>query len=123
MSEFVNVITKKYVFIPLLVISIIWGLFAFRWLSLLILPVLLFVYISSLRQKKSISSLVLLGLFVLFTLLPFDISFKNVAGGPKVVPYVVGLPNEQAKHQAEKGEIVVGSDVVTGFEPKWVLVW
>jgi len=57
------------------------------------------------------------------TFLPVDISLNNVPGPPRFVPLVMGLPTEQAIEKAERGEIVLGGCIVTGNEPRLVLVW
>jgi len=57
------------------------------------------------------------------TIQPFDITFRDVPGSPKLVPYIMGLPSEEAKLKESQGEIVLGGCIVSGFEPKWVLVW
>lgn len=56
-------------------------------------------------------------------LVPFDITFKDVPGPPRVVPYVVGLPNGKALAAAKRGDVVLHGCVKKGLEPRWIWVW
>ncbi|BBO28127.1 hypothetical protein AltI4_25150 [Alteromonas sp. I4] len=64
------------------------------------------------------------GLYSLFRrLIPLDFTFIDLNGPPKIVHYVMGFPTEEAFTAAERGELVLGSCMVSGFEPKKVVVW
>jgi hypothetical protein len=43
-------------------------------------------------------------------------------GFPHVVPVLCGLPGPQHFERARRGEIVLAGCMVTGYEPRWVLV-
>ena len=53
---------------------------------------------------------------------PVDIS-SHVAGGPRIVPVVFGYPTHETIDAADRGELLLGGCVVTGLEPRWVVVW
>lgn len=63
------------------------------------------------------------GLFLAMTVTPYDIAFEVRKGGPKFLPYVVGLPGARTAARARRGEIVLAGCCSTGFDPKYVLVW
>jgi hypothetical protein len=56
-------------------------------------------------------------------LLPWDISFQNYPGPAHFVPMAMGLPGQEMVLAARNAEIMLGGCVVTGFEPRYVLVW
>lgn len=56
-------------------------------------------------------------------LVPFDITFRDVPGPPRVVRYVVGLPSGEALALARNGDVVLHGCVRMGLEPHWVWVW
>ena len=92
-------------------------------MGLLVLVFLVSVYITiSIHGRGKI---IVIGwlIFVAVTFQPFDITFRNVPGPPRFVPYVMGLPSEEGKLKESQGDIVLGGCIVSGFEPKWVLVW
>lgn len=45
------------------------------------------------------------------------------AGPPKLVPLVMGLPRPEMVERAKRGEVILGGCLVTGFEPKYYLIW
>jgi len=114
----------KYIICPIgFVFSIVWLGIAPRTVGLIILAFLIVAYITISLHRSS--KLIVKGWFVFMavTIQPFDITFRDVPGSPKLVPYIMGLPSEEAKLKESQGEIVLGGCIVSGFEPKWVLVW
>jgi hypothetical protein len=61
--------------------------------------------------------------FWISTFLPVDISLNNVPGPPRFAPLVMGLPTKEGVEKARLGEVVLGGCIVTGNEPRLVLVW
>lgn len=64
-----------------------------------------------------------LALWVLALIVPVDVTFRNVPGPPRLVPYVIGLPSQAAVQSARQGDVVLGGCIRTGFEPLFILVW
>ena len=64
-----------------------------------------------------------LAVFLLATLSPLDVTFRNVDGPPRIVPYGMGLPTPATLERAKRGDVVLGGCIVFGFEPAWVVVW
>lgn len=52
-----------------------------------------------------------------------DISFINLPGPPRVVPYVIGHPGRETMERARRGEVVLNGCTATLLEPLWVVVW
>jgi hypothetical protein len=103
--------------------AVCWELMASRALAA---PLLLVAIVFSpvlMRSKKRGVLVSLWGLFVLATVAPVDVSFRNYPGGPHLVPVIMGLPGRELFDRAKQREVVLGGCAVTGFEPKWVLVW
>lgn len=94
----------RLISLPLL-IAVWWACFSFR------------------RSRRFLRVLVLWILLMLSSFSPVDISFKNYPGPPHLVPLVMGLPIGETWERAERHEIILGGCVVTGHEPKYVLVW
>jgi hypothetical protein len=55
--------------------------------------------------------------------LPVDISTQNFPGGPRLVPFVVGLPAPETAARATRGELFLAGCIGSEFDPEWVLVW
>ena len=55
--------------------------------------------------------------------LPFDVSLIDAPGGMKVARVVRGKPSEEALAAAARGEVVLSGCLVSGTEPRRVLVW
>jgi hypothetical protein len=39
------------------------------------------------------------------------------------LPLVMGLPRPETVARAKRGEVILGGCVVSGFEPKYYLIW
>lgn len=102
-----------------LVISWRWTGFYCYILTLLIYA----IYLLSKEQRWFRYQLVFSVITICFVISPIDISMKNYPGGPRFVPYSKGLPRPMLKGMQERGEVYIGSDLVSRFQPKWVLVW
>jgi hypothetical protein len=55
--------------------------------------------------------------------LPFDISWVYCLGKPRVVQLIMGLPKKETVQRAQRREVALGSCLVTGNEPRWILIW
>ena len=109
---------------------LMWGLLAlvalalpYRWLPLVFLVVC--VVVGASRHCLSswrFSGFVFCG-FILLTLLPIDVRFTRHPGRPRMVPLVMGLPAPETFKKAQQGEVVLGGCIVSGYEPKWLLVF
>lgn len=75
------------------------------------------------NRKGFVRVLIVWTLFILSAFSPVDISFKNFPGPPRLVPLVMGLPMGETWERAKHHEILLGGCVVTGHEPKYILVW
>jgi hypothetical protein len=53
---------------------------------------------------------------------PVEVAFGKCHGLPRVVPVLRGLPGPQALERARRGEVVLAGCVITGFEPRWVVL-
>lgn len=65
-------------------------------------------------------------LILLSAINPIGITFRNAPGGPHLVqccpPLLPSLRTQALKEYAQ-GTCVPCSDVISGFEPKWYVVW
>ena len=107
-----------------LVISVLAAMYSFRLVAFIVAGLFLFVlaFKFSKLNRQLMGSLVLV-VFIVMSIQPFDISFINVPGSPRIVPYVIGLPTPKARKEAEKGDVVLGGCFIMGNHPKWLLVW
>ena len=112
--------------VALTLASALWLLVAGR---LLAVPLFLaFVVIVATRRGRShpaVASALWLG-FAASTWLPFDITLRTAPDGPKFVdccPGSWGRGHEAAVAMQGRGDCVLCSDVVSGFEPSYYLVW
>ena len=74
-------------------------------------------------RRASVVALIAAVFLALQFLLPFDVSLIDVPGGMKVARVVNGKPTEEALAAAERGEVVLEGCLVSGMEPRRVLVW
>lgn len=106
--------------------ALIWAVLAMR---LLALPVLLVAIASLLIGPVRRRRVYLVGAWLLFlalTLLPFDVTLRSAPGPPRFVRCCPGRPYhdlEDALRRARDGECALCSDIESGFEPTWYLVW
>lgn len=106
----------------LLLSSSLFWLLAFRFVSLpfLIASWVLFVKVGSKDLRLSLATwTVWLGL----SFSPIDVFPVPRGGPPRLVPLVMGLPRPETVERAKRGEVVLGGCLVSGFEPKYYLVW
>jgi hypothetical protein len=106
----------------LLLSSSLFWLLTFRFVSLPILIAnwVLFVKVGSKDLRLSLATwAVWLGL----TFSPIDVFPIPRGGPPRLVPLVMGLPRPETVERAKRGEVVLGGCLVSGFEPKYYLVW
>jgi hypothetical protein len=107
----------------LLLLSLFWLPMAFRLTACVAILVAIISY-ATLSLHRSIKFVVISWIvFVVLTFIPFDISLRNHPGPPRIVPLVMGYPGPELLEPAQRGDIICGGCSVTGFEPKWVLVW
>ena len=107
----------------LLVVSLLWLLFGFRLTGLLVFVALFVIYRSSQPAVRAKRLGWAWAVFVLVMVSPVDISLRNVAGGPRIVPFEMGLPSPLGRAEEAQGNVVFGGCQVTGLEPRWVIVW
>jgi len=54
---------------------------------------------------------------------PYDVSYLTRAGRPKFMRLQFGYPSHEAIEAANRGELVLGGCLVSGLEPRWIVVW
>jgi hypothetical protein len=113
----------KFIGIAILLLSssFFW-LLAFRFVSLpfLISSWVLFVRVGGKDLRLSVATW---AVWLALTLSPIDVSPIPKAGPPRLVPLVMGLPTRETAERAKRGEVMLGGCIVSGFEPKYYLVW
>ena len=68
-------------------------------------------------------SLIAMTIWLPLTFSPIDILPIPKGGRPRLVPLVMGLPTRETAERAQRGEVILGGCIVSGFEPKYYLVW
>jgi hypothetical protein len=98
-------------------------IFAFRWLGLflLIVSLIIIAFRENLRSEEAL--LLALAGFLFCSLLPVDVSFHTRAGFPKLLPICYGKPGKALIDRAQRGEVVLGGCMVSGYDSLWVVVW
>lgn len=107
-------------------LMICWALYTLRSLTL-ILTVIFCVCIFSFsnRKKHLITGITALLAFII-PFQPYAISFVSIDGGPKILSCCPGTPYRDYTGTLEKqkaGECKLCSDITTGFDPEYYLVW
>jgi hypothetical protein len=114
-------IRRIAVFLVLLVATLFW-VAAFRYVSL---PFLVAAWVLFLKYGRITirPSFIALTIWLPLTFSPIDMLPIPKAGRPRVVPLVMGLPTRETAERARRGEVILGGCIVSGFEPKYYLVW
>jgi hypothetical protein len=109
-------------FALLLLSSSFFWLLAFRFLSLpfLIASWVLFVKAGVMDLRLPLATW---AVWLALTFFPIDIFPIPKGGLPRLVPLVMGLPRPETVARAKRGEVILGGCIVSGFEPKYHLVW
>jgi hypothetical protein len=68
-------------------------------------------------------SLATWAVWLALTFSPIDVFPIPKGGPPRLVPLVMGLPRPETVARAKRGEVILGGCMVSGFEPKYYLVW
>jgi len=115
----------KYLICPLIFfLSALWGLVTFRALGGLLLVALLCSYVCFLLHGRVFWMRLMWVAFIISTLLPVDISFRNYPGPPRLIPYFSGTPTAEALGKVKRGEMMWSGSCGGGdLEPEYVLVW
>ena len=103
LSTFFCLLALRFVSLPFLIAA--WGLFA-RFGRGSIRP-----------------ALITWAVWLALTFSPIDVYPIPKAGPPRLVPLVMGLPTRETAERAKRGEVILGGCIVSGFEPKYYLVW
>jgi len=114
-------IRRIVVFFVLLVATLFW-VGAFRFISL---PFLMAAWALFLKYGRTTirPSFIALIIWLPLTFSPIDILPIPKGGRPRFVPLVMGLPTRETAERAQRGEVILGGCIVSGFEPKYYLVW
>jgi len=105
-----------------LVFSTLFWFIAFRFISL---PVLIVAWVLFFKQrgKDLRPSLAAWAVWLLLTFSPIDVLPFPRGWPPRIVPLVMGLPKHETLERAKRGDVILGGCIVTGFEPKYYIVW
>lgn len=105
-----------------LLVSTFFALLAFRFVSL---PFLIVAWVLFLRigRNRLRPSLITWTVWFMLTFSPIDVLPIPKGGPPRLVPLVMGLPTRETAERAKRGEVILGGCIVSGFEPKYYLVW
>ena len=75
-------------------------------------------------RGRGARTLVLSGAAVfLLTVSPIEVSCATRDGWPGLVAVLPGLPSAHALERARRGEVVLLGCIVSGLEPRWVVIW
>src|ERR1700728_5164681 len=99
----------------------IW-LIAFRFVSL---PSLIAAWVFFLKfgRNRIHPALIAWTVWLTLTFSPIDVMPIRRGGRPRLVPLVMGLPTRETVQRAKRCEVILGGCIVSGFEPKYYLVW
>ena len=105
--------------------ALLWSLFTGR-VSALFVSLLLCIVLAagSLRKRAVVGALV--AVVVILPLQPFDITLRGIPGPPRFLTCCPGVPYrdyEGTLAKQEAGVCAFCSDLVTGFEPEYMLFW
>lgn len=101
-----------------------WFFFGFgRTLMLILWVVALMVYTRAKFKGSNWHCAAALALPLLTLASPIDVTFKNVPGPPRLVPFTIGLPSKETVAKSKRGDAVLAGCTRMGLEPSHVLVW
>jgi hypothetical protein len=106
--------------------GIVWPLVTFRFIGLPLLAVALFGLLGEKRwaTPRHVAALVLA--FVALAWSPIGVTLINADGPPHLVGCCCCAPyrdREAGSEMQRVGRCVLCSDLATGFEPRWYLIW
>ena len=100
------------------------GLTPYRLLPDVFLFACAFVWFKKPQLRRArVLCLVLTGFLLMELLLPFDVSILYWPGRPRIVRLVMGLPTAETAERARRGAVALGGCIVSGNEPRWILIW
>src|SRR5436305_11464228 len=94
--------------------------FRFSSLPFLIVSWAFFIMLSCTDLRPS---LIVWAVWLALSFSPIDVLPIPRGGRPGLVPLVMGLPPAETVERAKRGEVILGGCIVSGFEPKYYLVW
>ena len=105
-----------------LLASYLFWLPAFRFVSL---PFLIAGWVMFVKSGGSDIrlSLAAWAICIALSFSPIDVFPIPKGGPPRLVPLVMGLPRPETVERAKRGEVILGGCIVSGFEPKYYLIW
>jgi hypothetical protein len=89
----------------------------------------LILYLLSYWRRTARAALALVALSVLSLVSPLDICtlhdrrLSYTAGKIGIRPLIVGMPTNDTSESAERGEVVLGGCITSGYDPKYVITW
>ena len=112
----------KVLGVLLLLSSSFFWLLAFRFISLpfLIASWVLFVKFGGKDLRLSLTTWVV---WLALTFSPIDVFPIPKGGRPRLLRLVMGLPRPETVERAKRRDVILGGCIVSGFEPKYYLVW
>ena len=124
-QKFKDINLKKLFMLPVLLFLIILLVAnLYRFLSVILLAVAFsFHIVHKYKPQKKISFIIIWVLFIIVSIISFDLSFQNFPGNPRFVPYEMGLLSEEGIEKMNQGEFMSGGCVINGLEPWYVWVW
>lgn len=108
-STFFSLVAWRFVSLPFLVVA--WVLFLRFWLF------------ARFRRNRIRPLLSAWTAWLILTFSPIDVLPLPKGGPPRLVPFVMGLPTRETTERANRGEVILGGCLVSGFEPKYYLAW
>lgn len=117
---------KRLAGLGVLLVGLSWFVFTMRieGIPFLLIAVGGLLFVKPWATPKIV--LVLIAAFVALAWSPIAVTFINADGGPRVVRCCPGSPYrdlEAASARMRAGECMLCSDLSTGFEPRWYVLW
>ena len=105
-----------------LILSTFFWFFAFRFIAFPFL-VATWTFFFKFGSRDLRPSLAFWAVCLLLCFSPIDVSPIPRGGHPRLVPLVMGFPRPEIAQRAKRGEVILGGCIVSGFEPKYYVVW
>jgi hypothetical protein len=108
----------------LIALAFLLSLTRYRPLPDIFLFAFIFLWFRKPQLHRARILLLLLACFLSMELfLPFDVSILYWPGRPRIVRLVMGLPTVETAQHARRDEVALGGCIVSGNEPRWILIW
>ena len=122
-SAILNAVLKVTLISLGVFVVMVWGALAYRFLSAVLGSALVLALASAGFRSRRTILIASICVWIGVSVSPLELSFRCAPGPPHIVRLGMGSLSEAGLAAEKRGELVHGGCMVSGLEPKWVVVW